>query len=229
MSRSIQALSLLAVCVLFAACSKSLQGDVSGQSEMSPTAKSAGGPNDRTAKSGLDEKDGGVSATIPPLGRKGSKEQRGPGQERIDDEGAPGMIAKIQPGAARRQTEELERQRRTEASGLTDVFFHLDSWSIPEEGRQALSAAADWLRDHPAENMIIEGHCDERGTSAYNLVLGEKRANSVRRYLMDLGVKPQILRVVTYGKERPFCREHHEECYQQNRRSHLVLNLPDLR
>jgi peptidoglycan-associated lipoprotein len=232
MARSAHALWIFAGLMLLVGCSKSLQGDVGGQSEMSVTNPS-GASNDRPgAKSGSSsEKDGGVASTIPPLGRKGSKgSETGPcGQERIEDEGAPGMIAKIDPGhasgATKRQTDELQRQRLAEA-GLRDVYFHLDSWSIPEEGRQALSVAADWLRDHPGESMIIEGHCDERGTAAYNLVLGEKRANSVRRYLIDLGIKPDKLRVVTYGKERPFCREHDERCYQQNRRGHLVLNLP---
>jgi peptidoglycan-associated lipoprotein len=221
MVRSAQALWIAAGLMLLVGCSKSLQGDVGGQSEMSQAS------GNRSGASSAD-KDGG---TIPPLGRKGSKGSEGSGgQERIQDESAPGMIAKIDPGhssgAAKRQTDELQRQRHAEALGLRDVYFHLDSWSIPEEGRQALSAAADWLRDHPEEIMTIEGHCDERGTTAYNLVLGEKRANSVRRYLIDLGIRADKLRVVTYGKERPFCQEHDERCYQQNRRSHLVFNLP---
>jgi peptidoglycan-associated lipoprotein len=234
MVRSAQALWIVAGLMLLVGCSKSLQGDVGGQSEMSAGSTSTTSPNAPGAKSGSGsiEKDAAISGTIPPLGRKGGKGSAGSGsgQERIEDEGAPGMIAKIDPGhasgATKRQTDELQRQRHAEALGLRDVYFHLDSWSIPEDGRQALSAAADWLRDHPEEIMTIEGHCDERGTAAYNLVLGEKRANSVRRYLIDLGIKPDKLRVVTYGKERPFCREHDERCYQQNRRSHLVLNLP---
>jgi len=71
--------------------------------------------------------------------------------------------------------------------------------------------------------LKVEGHCDERGTSAYNLVLAEKRAKSVRNYLMELGIKAERFVVVSYGKERPFCKERTEACYQQNRRGHLVV------
>ena len=71
--------------------------------------------------------------------------------------------------------------------------------------------------------MKVEGHCDERGTAAYNLVLGEKRAKAVRNYLVELGVGADRLSIVSYGKERPFCNERAESCYQQNRRGHLVV------
>jgi peptidoglycan-associated lipoprotein len=71
--------------------------------------------------------------------------------------------------------------------------------------------------------VLIEGHCDERGTLAYNLVLGERRAQSVKRYLQELGVPPSQLQIVSYGKERPFCTEHRETCWQQNRRGHFVV------
>jgi peptidoglycan-associated lipoprotein len=71
--------------------------------------------------------------------------------------------------------------------------------------------------------LKVEGHCDERGTSAYNLVLGEKRAKSARNYMVELGVAPKQLSVVSYGKERPICAEHAESCYSQNRRAHVAI------
>jgi peptidoglycan-associated lipoprotein len=143
------------------------------------------------------------------------------GTERL----TPGIVlAKSDPNTTRRQMDEMRaEQTATTASGLRDVFFGYDSWAITEEGRQALAGDAQWLRQHPAIQLKVEGHCDERGTSEYNLVLAEKRAKAVRNYLMELGVKGERFAVVSYGKERPFCKDRSEACYQQNRRGHLVV------
>jgi peptidoglycan-associated lipoprotein len=145
-----------------------------------------------------------------------------PGTERLSRPGI--VLAKADPNTTSRQMNEMRaEQTATTAAGLRDVFFGYDSWAITEEGRQALGRDAEWLRLHPAVQLKVEGHCDERGTSAYNLVLAEKRAKSVRNYLMELGIKAERFVVVSYGKERPFCKEHTEACYQQNRRGHLVV------
>lgn len=138
---------------------------------------------------------------------------------------SPGIaMAKVDPATARRQMDEMRaEQSATAAAGLRDVFFGYDSWSINEEGRQALTRDAEWLRVHPAVQLKVEGHCDERGSSTYNFVLAEKRAKSVRNYLTDLGIRGDRFVVVSYGKERPFCKERSEACYQQNRRGHLVV------
>jgi peptidoglycan-associated lipoprotein len=103
------------------------------------------------------------------------------------------------------------------------VLFGYDSWTISEDGRQALSRDAEWMKSNPSALVKVEGHCDERGTAAYNLVLGEKRAKAARNYLVELGVGANRLSVVSYGKERPSCNEHAESCYQQNRRGHLAV------
>jgi peptidoglycan-associated lipoprotein len=143
------------------------------------------------------------------------------GTERVDS----GLVlAKADPARAQRQLEEMRaEQAATAAAGLRDVFFAYDSWMITEEGRQVLTRDAEWLRAHGLAQMKVEGHCDERGSSAYNLVLGEKRAKAVRNYLMELGVKGNRLTIVSYGKERPFCHDRSESCYQQNRRGHLLI------
>lgn len=143
------------------------------------------------------------------------------GTERL----SPGIaMAKADPGAARRQMDEVRaEQTATTAAGLRDVFFAYDSWTINEEGRQALTRDAEWLRMHPAAQLKVEGHCDERGSSTYNFVLAEKRAKSVRNYLTELGIRGDRFVVVSYGKERPFCKDRSEACYQQNRRGHLVV------
>ncbi|MEW6248366.1 MAG: peptidoglycan-associated lipoprotein Pal [Nitrospirota bacterium] len=150
----------------------------------------------------------------------------GPGKGATEERvGGGTMMAKVQPSdSASRQVEEMRReQAAAAAAGLRDVFFAFDSWTITEEGRMALAHDAEWIKANPGSLIKIEGHCDERGTLAYNLVLGEKRAKAVRNYLVELGVSANRLAVVSYGKERPFCKEHTESCYQQNRRGHLVL------
>jgi peptidoglycan-associated lipoprotein len=135
------------------------------------------------------------------------------------------MMAKVDPSSsAGRQMDEIRaEQAASAAAGLRDVFFGYDSWTIPEDGRQALTRDAEWLKSNPSALVKVEGHCDERGTSAYNLVLGEKRAKAARNYLVELGVSANRLSVVSYGKERPSCNEHAESCYQQNRRGHLAV------
>jgi peptidoglycan-associated lipoprotein len=147
---------------------------------------------------------------------------KNPSEERV---GGGTMLAKVDPsGSAQRQMEEVRaEQAASAAAGLRDVFFAYDSWTISEEGRQALSRDAEWMKSTPSALVKVEGHCDERGTSAYNLVLGEKRAKAARNYLVELGVSANRLSVVSYGKERPSCNEHAESCYQQNRRGHLAL------
>ncbi|MBI5317577.1 MAG: peptidoglycan-associated lipoprotein Pal [Nitrospirae bacterium] len=137
------------------------------------------------------------------------------------------MLAKVDPSSnAGRQIDEIRaEQAASAAAGLRDVFFAYDSWVITEEGRQALSRNAEWIKSNSNALLKVEGHCDERGTSAYNLVLGEKRAKAVRNYLVELGVGANRLSVVSYGKERPSCTEHAESCYQQNRRGHLAVKV----
>ncbi|THJ21473.1 MAG: peptidoglycan-associated lipoprotein Pal [Nitrospira sp. CG24E] len=147
---------------------------------------------------------------------------KNPSEERV---GSGTMLAKVDPSSnAGRQLDEIRaEQAASAAAGLRDVFFAYDSWTISEEGRQALSRDAEWIKSNPNVSLKVEGHCDERGTSAYNLVLGEKRAKAARNYLVELGVGANRLSVVSYGKERPTCSEHAESCYQQNRRGHIVV------
>jgi len=147
---------------------------------------------------------------------------KNPSEERV---GSGTMLAKVDPSSsAERQMDEVRAEQAASfAAGLRDVFFDYDSWTISEDGRQALNRDAEWMKSSPSALVKVEGHCDERGTSAYNLVLGEKRAKAARNYLVELGVGANRLSVVSYGKERPSCNEHAESCYQQNRRGHLAV------
>ena len=85
-----------------------------------------------------------------------------------------------------------------------------------------LDANSGWFRANGSKTVLIEGHCDERGTVAYNLVLGEKRARAAKKYLQDLGVQASQLQITSYGEARPFCKQQNEDCYQLNRRAHFV-------
>jgi peptidoglycan-associated lipoprotein len=115
--------------------------------------------------------------------------------------------------------------RHVRATGLLrDVYYDFDSAELSLEAKQVLAGDARFLNDHPAFEITVEGHCDERGTAEYNLALGEKRAHAAREYLTRLGVDPDRLRAVTLGEERPVCSQSDESCWSQNRRSQLVVS-----
>lgn len=119
---------------------------------------------------------------------------------------------------ANRSLDDLNRD-----SPLRPVFFALDSSDIDEAGRAVATANAELLRKYPTWVVTIEGHCDERGTAEYNLALGERRAVAVRTFLVSLGIAPERLRTVSYGKEFPFDPGHDEAAWAKNRRAHFVI------
>src|SRR5580658_4618426 len=94
--------------------------------------------------------------------------------------------------------------------------------SADADARVALAKTADFLKAHPEAKVVIEGHCDERGSTEYNLALGDRRANAVKNALVSAGVGGDGIKTVSYGKEKPFCTESNEQCWQQNRRGHFV-------
>ncbi len=109
------------------------------------------------------------------------------------------------------------------AKPLGDVFFLYDSASISEEGRATLGKNLEWLRKWTSTRVLIEGHCDNRGTPEYNLALGEQRAAAVRDYLVSLGLPADRVTIVSKGEEQPFCNEDGESCFSQNRRGHFLI------
>jgi peptidoglycan-associated lipoprotein len=106
---------------------------------------------------------------------------------------------------------------------LGEVYFDLDSSSIRDDAKAALTTNAAWLKRWANTRINVEGHCDERGTAEYNLGLGERRAAAVKAYLVELGVSADRVVVVSKGKEAPFCTESNEACWQQNRRGHFII------
>jgi peptidoglycan-associated lipoprotein len=106
---------------------------------------------------------------------------------------------------------------------LGDVFFDLDKSVIREDGKTPLQQDADWMKRFASASVTVEGHCDSRGSSEYNLGLGSRRAEAVRSYLVSLGVAENRIHAVSKGKEQPFCGDETETCWQENRRGHFLI------
>jgi peptidoglycan-associated lipoprotein len=106
---------------------------------------------------------------------------------------------------------------------VKDAYFELDKSDLRDDARAVLTKDAEFLRSYPQTKVSIEGHCDERGSTEYNLGLGQRRAEAAKNYLISLGIPADRMETTSWGKERPFCSEHDESCWQQNRRAHFVL------
>jgi peptidoglycan-associated lipoprotein len=106
---------------------------------------------------------------------------------------------------------------------LKDIHFDFDKYDIRPDAARILDANANWLKSNPRNLVLIEGHCDERGTAEYNLALGERRAKSTMNYLVGQGVQANRITVISYGKERPLCTEKTEQCWATNRRAHHLV------
>ena len=131
---------------------------------------------------------------------------------------------------AEEQARQAEAMRQAEMAQMAsaafvneDVHFAFDSSLLDVEAERILEQKAAWLQDNGNASVQIEGHCDERGTSAYNLALGERRANAVQEYLTVLGVDPSRLSTISYGEEQPLDPGHDEAAWSRNRRAHFVI------
>lgn len=106
---------------------------------------------------------------------------------------------------------------------LGDVSFSYDSTDLSDEARAVLQKDVDWMKKWPTTKVMVEGHADSRGTTEYNLALGERRADGVRDYMVSLGIPADRITIVSKGEEQPFCSEETEACFQQNRRGHFIV------
>jgi len=127
--------------------------------------------------------------------------------------GATGVTFPAQPSPAEFQ----------ETSSLGDAHFAFDRYDIQPGDKPILERNAKWLKAHEAATLLIEGHCDERGTSDYNLALGERRAKATRDYLVSLGIDGARITMISFGEERPLCTERTQDCWARNRRSHFLV------
>ena len=110
------------------------------------------------------------------------------------------------------------------SQNVKDIYFDYDKSDIRADQQASLQADAQFFNQHPNINFTIEGHCDERGSTEYNLALGDQRASSVKNALTSAGVNASRIKTISYGKEKPFCTESNEACWQQNRRGHIVYS-----
>ncbi len=108
------------------------------------------------------------------------------------------------------------------SASLQPIYFDFDKSFIRDDARSAMKANAEWLKANPKVEIRIEGNCDERGTKEYNQALGQRRATSAKKYFTDLGISAKRISLISYGKEKPVCSEHTEDCWQKNRRDDFV-------
>jgi peptidoglycan-associated lipoprotein len=137
--------------------------------------------------------------------------------QRVDDL-QPAAAPLSEDSVSNRSLDELNRD-----SPLRPAFFQLDSSDLDDAGRSIVSGNVEVLKKYPQWVVTIEGHCDERGTAEYNLALGERRASAVKTYMVSLGIAPDRLRTVSYGKEFPFDQAHTDDAWSKNRRAHFVI------
>jgi peptidoglycan-associated lipoprotein len=109
------------------------------------------------------------------------------------------------------------------AQNVSDIYFNYDRYNLRPEDAPIVEKDANFLSQHPNMNIVIEGHCDDRGSEEYNLALGQSRADSFKKALISAGINAGRIKAITYGKEKPFCTEDTDACWQQNRRDHLTL------
>ena len=146
------------------------------------------------------------------------------------DETTKSVIVKEGPlteGSAKEVTEAgAKREKASTVKGqstFVDIHFDFDKYNLKSEYRAILKKDADWLAKHEKFNVLIEGNCDERGTSEYNLALGQRRAEEARKYLVELGIDKKRIKTISYGKEKPLDPGHSEEAWGKNRRDHFVV------
>jgi len=128
------------------------------------------------------------------------------------------LLKETKPTAAA-QAETTE----SESMNVEDIHFEFDRFNLNTRSRQVLNRIAFLMFDRPELSMLIEGHCDERGSNEYNLALGERRAEAAKDYLIDMGIEPHRIRTISYGEERPVTSGHDEAAWTVNRRAHFAV------
>jgi peptidoglycan-associated lipoprotein len=120
------------------------------------------------------------------------------------------------------QATPAEPEADTFARNVKDIFFDFDKYGLRQDQQGSADSGAQFLASHSNIPFEIDGHCDDRGSIEYNIALGESRAQTVKSYLIGAGVRADRIQVTSYGKERPFCTEENDQCWQENRRAHFV-------
>jgi peptidoglycan-associated lipoprotein len=202
--------SLLVVAALLAGCAK--RPATTQASAPAPTGAVGTTAAGRASDSGRTSTDSGTQPTQPggAGAQPGTTGTAGP---------TPGTAGAQTPGTTARPAP----REFVAVADLTDVFFDFDKYDIRPNDAGVLDTNAQWLKSNPQQLVLIEGHCDERGTNEYNLALGERRAKSAMNYLVSQGVQANRITIISYGEERPSCTEKTEQCWGKNRRAHFLV------
>jgi len=166
-----------------------------------------------TQKAVVKEEPSAKGAELSQAG-KDAKEAERIREEEVKREFEKSLVAKKTPGI---------EGVVLESKMLKDIHFDFDRYSILPADAESLKENSALLKKYPGMKFQIEGHCDERGTGEYNLALGERRANSAKKYLVSLGIEPSRIVTISYGEERPFDPTHSENAWAKNRRAHFVI------
>jgi len=134
-----------------------------------------------------------------------------------------GAAAAAPAGAAAAQTPRPAPKEFMAVAALKEVYFDFDKYDVRPEDAKTLDANAAWLKSNADNLVLIEGHCDERGTNEYNLALGERRAKATMNYLVSQGIQANRITIISYGEERPVCTEKTEACWAKNRRASFLV------
>lgn len=140
----------------------------------------------------------------------------------VNRESAQKPVVSSAAGSSASSLEALRQGNAAIDGPMKSIYFDFDSYALSADSRRVLNANAAWLKANPSGSVEIEGHCDERGTTEYNLALGAKRARAAMDYLIALGVDPARMKTVSYGEELPICRDATEACYRENRRARFI-------
>ena len=143
--------------------------------------------------------------------------------EKVPEETATPATKEEEQPTADMSAEERAIQAARNMFLSEDIYFEFDKSTLDSMSQDILSRKADWMRDNPDVVVSVEGHCDERGTNEYNLALGERRAESAKSFLVDLGIEAYRISTVSYGEERPVDTGHNEEAWAKNRRAHCLI------
>jgi len=153
-------------------------------------------------------------ATVPPSAKEQpASEQKQKGPEKITEQKVEAIASKDMAASSVEGKEGM----------FEDILFDYDRYDVKEGYRAELKAVSAWMTKNSSASISIEGHCDDRGTNEYNLALGDRRAKSVKDYLVSLGVPSSRIETISYGEEKPLCTEQGEECWAKNRRAHFVI------
>lgn len=163
------------------------------------------------------------SANAPATGGESRIQEARTQEARTPNQSSSVTPANSVPPVAAQASSEQESVTSPDTAGIGDIYFDFDQYTIRADALPVLERNGQWIRNNQSNSLLIEGHCDERGTLAYNLVLGEKRATAAKRYLENLGIPGSRLHTTSYGEVRPVCTEHNEGCWKHNRRAHFVV------